>query len=206
MTELLQFAFAGVSIVPTLLLLFTLIYWIIVILGVIDVDSLDIDLDLDMDLDADIEIGGLATVLSFFNIGHMPLMIFVTFFSLPFWMLTLLTLDFLHIDSVLLGLLVLFPAAFVCLFIAKFLTIPIAKFYRKVRMETEAIKHIVGQLCVAKLPIGDRKTSQAEIKVNGTSVLINVRTRGGQQVAKGQQALVIELNEEDQIYFVEPYQ
>ena len=209
MLELLEFAFQGINLFPTILLIFVILYWLIVILGVIDIDSIDFDLDgdldVDADLDGDIELGGLSSVLSFFNIGQMPLMIFVTFFTLPFWAITLLANDFFGTSSSVLGFLLLFGGILVSLFVAKFLTTPIAKFYMKVRENTEAIKDIVGQICTAKLPVGSDKSSQAEIKINGTSVLINARTQDGNTVAKGETALVISFQEDQNFYYIEPY-
>ncbi len=207
MLELLDFSITGINVIPTVLMIFVIIYWLIVILGVIDVDTVDVDLDLDVDADMDVEveIGGLASVLSFFNIGHMPLMIFITFFSLPLWVSTILVNDFFGIQSLLPGLITFVPLFIGSLFVAKFLTIPIAKFYRKIRQDTEAVKYIVGQLCIAKLPISDSSLSQAEIKVNGTSVLINAKTRNGLTIAKGEKGLVIEQNEVEKFYYVEPY-
>jgi hypothetical protein len=202
MTELLAFAFSGVNIIPTILLIFTILYWSIVIIGVIDIDALDFDVD----LDGDVELDGLATVLSFFNLGHMPLMVFITFFTIPLWMVTLITNDLLGVTSIATGLLIFIPAILLCLFIAKFLTIPVAKFYRKIRTETEAIKDIVGRICTAKLPISHNRKGQAEIKINGTSILINAKTREGYTVPKNETALIIEFQKDQNFYFVEPYQ
>jgi hypothetical protein len=206
MTELLAFAFSGVNIIPTILLIFTVIYWIIVIVGVIDVDALDVDFEMDVDLDADVELEGMVSVLSFFNIGHMPLMVFITFFSLPLWMVTLIANDLLGISSLLPGLLVFIPAVLICLFVAKFLTIPVAKFYRKIRTETEAVKNLVGRVCTAKLPISYDRKGQAEIKINGTSILISAKTREGYSVEKNETALIIDFQKDQKFYYVEPYQ
>ncbi len=209
MLELFEFAFQGINIVPTILLIFVIFYWIIVIIGAIDIDSLDFDMDSDVDVDADVdgevELEGLSSVLAFFNIGQMPLMIFVTFFTIPLWAITLLANDFLGISSFVLGLILLLVGIFVSLFIAKFLTIPIAKFYMKVRENTEAVKHIVGQICTAKLPITSGQKGQAEIKVKGTSVLISAKTKEGVEIKKGETALVIDFNETENFYYVEPY-
>ena len=134
MKELLEFSFSGINIIPTVLLIFVFIYWLIVIMGVIDIDTLDFDLDMDadVDVDGDFEVDGLSSVLAFFNIGQMPLMIFVTFFTIPLWTCTLLVNDFIGHNSILIGALILFGVGFGCLFVAKFLTIPIAKLYKKV--------------------------------------------------------------------------
>ncbi|MEQ8241127.1 MAG: DUF1449 family protein [Cyclobacteriaceae bacterium] len=200
MTELLAFAISGVNVIPTILLIFTVLYWLIVVVGVIDIDALDLDFDMDGDLN------GLTSVLSFFNIGHMPLMIFVTFFTIPLWAITLISNDLLGISSFIAGSLIFILAAVLSLFIAKFFTIPIAKFYRKISKETEAIKNLIGRVCTAKLPISHDRKGQAEIKINGTSILITAKTREGYLVQKNATALIIEFQKDQNFYFVEPYQ
>jgi len=200
MTELLAFAISGVNVIPTILLMFTVLYWLIVVVGVIDIDALDLDLDMDGDLN------GLTSVLSFFNIGHMPLMVFVTFFTIPLWMITLMSNDLFGISTFIVGMLIFIPAIFVSLFVAKFFTIPVAKFYRKISKETEAIKNLIGRVCTAKLPISHDRKGQAEIKINGTSILITAKTREGHTVQKNTTALIIEFQKDQNFYFVEPYQ
>lgn len=203
MSELLEFAFSGINLIPTALLIFVVIYWCIAIFGLIDMEALDIDLDVDMD--TDVEIGGFASLLSFFNIGHMPLMIFVTFFTIPLWMITLLVNDYLGFYSWYSQVFVFIPAIIGCLFIAKLLTTPIAKFYRKVRQNTEAIENIIGQVCTAKLKITSDKISQAEINVEGTSVLVSVKTRDKEYIDKGDTGLIVEQSPDLSYYLVEPY-
>lgn len=205
MSELLEFAFSGANLIPTVLLIFVIIYWGIVIVGVIDIDSIDIDLDVDLDADVDVEIGGLASVLSFFNIGHMPLMVFITFFSLPLWTLTLIINDLLGFHSFLLQLMIFLPVAFGSLFIAKILTIPIARFYRRVKQNTEAVENLVGRVCTAKLRITSSRKGQVEIKSNGTSVLISALTRADDVVEKGDTALIIDQATDSNHYYIEPY-
>ncbi len=207
MKELLEFSIVGINIIPTGLLIFVFLYWIVAMVGVIDAEALDIDLDLDVDADVDADVGiGGASVLSFFNIGDMPLMIFVSFFTFPLWAITLIVNDFLGISSFLVGLPVFLGAFVVSLFVAKFLTIPIAKMFRNAKQNTEALDNIVGQVCVAKLPISHDQSGQAEIKVEGTAVLINARTnKDGTIIPKGGKALVIDFDQAGKFYFVEPY-
>ena len=200
MSELLPFAFSGINLIPTVLLMFTVAYWLIVILGVVDLDSIDVDID------GGVELDGLASVLSFFNIGQMPLMIFITFFSIPLWMVTLLATDLFGFNAILPNILIFVLTSVLCLFIAKFLTTPIAKLYLKIRRETEAIENIIGQVCTAKLPITSGKKGQAELKVNGTSILIYAKTREGLRIDKNESALIIDFVKDQNYYYVEPYQ
>ena len=48
MSELINNAFTGVNIIPTVLLMLVLIYWLTVILGIIDIDFFDFDIDFDI--------------------------------------------------------------------------------------------------------------------------------------------------------------
>ena len=56
MKEIIEAAFSPVNIIPTILLLFVLFYWIIVIVGVINMDFLDVDVDMDADIDLDVDV------------------------------------------------------------------------------------------------------------------------------------------------------
>ena len=55
MGEVLQEALMPANLVFTVMLGIVIIYWIMVILGALDVDFLDIDFDSDVDVDADVD-------------------------------------------------------------------------------------------------------------------------------------------------------
>ena len=55
MIELISIAFSPLNIVFTVLLILIVLYWITVILGVLDVDLFDIDFDTDVDVDAEVD-------------------------------------------------------------------------------------------------------------------------------------------------------
>lgn len=207
MQEFLDLSFSGVNLIPTILLIFVMVYWIIVILGAIDVDTLDIDIEteIELDTDGDVEVSGegLSSVLSFFNIGHMPLMIFLSFLAFPMWVLSLWSTDFIGIDNVLINSGLLLVSFIASLFIAKFLTTPIAKFYMKLRLQDEAINPI-GKRCKVLLTVKSDSLGQAEIKANGTSILISAITRDGLEIKKGESALVIDHIKDGNHYLIEP--
>ena len=80
MNEALAYSFQSINVFPTILLLITVLYWVAVILGALDVGFLDFDLDPDFETDVNVEIdvgtevggepgGGFAeSFLSFFNL------------------------------------------------------------------------------------------------------------------------------------------
>ena len=103
MIDLIQTAFSPVNAVVTVLLILNVIYWITVILGVLDVDFLDIDLpdsglEIDSDIEVDVDAAGeidmnlgegsiLRSVLHFFYIGEVPIMLLASILILSMWML-----------------------------------------------------------------------------------------------------------------------
>lgn len=51
MKELYDFTFSSINIIPTLFLIIVVMYWITVLIGVLDFNSLDFDVDAHTDID-----------------------------------------------------------------------------------------------------------------------------------------------------------
>jgi hypothetical protein len=91
MTELLQAAVLPPNLVATGLLVFVLLYWLTVIVGLLDFKTVDFHVGSHVELHA----GGthlpsgdsdwLNGALAFFNLGRIPLMVFLSFVALPLW-------------------------------------------------------------------------------------------------------------------------
>ena len=146
MIEIIDFALSPANVIITGLLILMTVYWLIVLIGFVDLDMFDLDVDVDADADVDVDsdldgeglhVGWLNHVLYFFNLGQVPLMIFLTFLILPAWTITMIVNSELGISSMLPGLLVLAGALFVSLFIAKFCTMPFVKLFGKMDAEEE---------------------------------------------------------------------
>ena len=97
MNEFLQFCFSWPTVVPSVLMCVVLVYWLLTILGAVDFGLFDIDLDIDTDVDTDVGIfdWGMAG-LRWFNLGDVPLMIWLSAFAFPAWIAALI----LHRDLV----------------------------------------------------------------------------------------------------------
>ncbi|MEL6561399.1 MAG: hypothetical protein AAFQ94_24640 [Bacteroidota bacterium] len=216
MQELFDHSFSMINIVPTFLLFFSLLYWVIVMLGAIDLDFFDVDVDLDIDADIDVDvdmdapdnvsIGWLNSVLVFFNLGQIPLMIFITFLALPMWFIGVVGNYYLGITNIGLSLLLLIPNFIVSLFIAKFATMPFVKLFTKLKKEETSMTSLTGSVCKVILVATDEHVGQAEVKQDGSSFLINTKSPNGQKINKGETALIIDYNEENKIFLIEPYQ
>ena len=81
MGELLKECCLAVNLPVTVMLVTVLGYWLMVIVGVLGLDALELDLDVDGDLDADLDGGGwLGSALEFLYLGDVPVVIVGSFF------------------------------------------------------------------------------------------------------------------------------
>jgi len=209
MKELFTAAVSAPNLIPTLLLIFVLIYWLIVLIGAIDVDTLDVEVDLDSDVDLDTSVdssasaGGFSEVLAFFNLKELPLMVFLTFWILPVWVISVLTNYYLNNSSFFVGLLLLLPALIVGLFIAKVLTAPLAKVFAG--LSQEANETVIGKICTLTSQATSLRVGQARIETSGAPILLNVKTYEGVTLDRGDTGMVIEQQPGHNIYLIEPF-
>ncbi len=205
MEELLQASFAGANLLASGLLIFVLLYWGSVLLGVLDLQSFDLNLEAEVDIDAAADVAWLNAALAFLNLGKVPLMFFLTFFALPYWVLSVGLNHTLGSASNLLGYLLIIPLALVSLFVSKFLTWPFVKLFAAMEKEGESTQQLIGQTCTILLPANNTQIGQASVKTKGSPVLLNVRTSQDAVVQKGQTAVVIDYLPETNLYLIEPY-
>ena len=222
MEEVFQAAFSSANFIPTVLLCIVVIYWLFVILGALDMGFLDFDLDADYESDFEIELdvnaeteveassesGGaswLMTFLSWFNLGRVPFMVFVTAVTIPTWFISINVNHAFAIQTWWISLLLFIPILFVSMFIGKILTIPLVKLFDKLDSDGQESIDPVGKKCKLILSATPDKMGQAEIKVEGTTNLINVKTREGVTLSKGASALVIEKSDSGNFYFIVEY-
>lgn len=210
MKELLELSFQGANAIPSFLLIFVLIYWVVVMFGAVDMDFFDIDVDVDVDgpgvdADADISVGWLNSVLIFFNLPHIPLMIFVSFMALPMWLISVQLNDLIGNTNLLLGIVFLIPNLLVSLFVAKFLTMPFVKLFSKMNAEGETTTTMIGKICHVILTLNSDSVGQVEVNVDGSNYRINAKTTEDKVMKKGEEGLVIEYHEDGKYYVVEPY-
>ncbi|TXK47939.1 DUF1449 family protein [Pontibacter qinzhouensis] len=208
MSELLEAAFSTVNIIPTALLVFVMLYWLAVIAGIADLDMLDLELEKDFATasDAVSSVSWFNSALAFFNLGRIPLMLFLTFLALPLWVFSILGNHYLQNSSALLGLLLLVPAFFLSLIVSKVLTTPFIKLFDTLEKEHASTATLTGQVCHVIIAANANELGQATIKSKDGLLLLNVKTSEGQAVHKGDTAIILEYDETNKHYLIEPYQ
>lgn len=200
MRELMENAFTGVNIIPTLLLCLILLYWITVIIGIIDLDFFDFDID----LDAGNSMEGFQAILAFFNIKEIPIMIVISILSLFFWILSMLIYLLPITPGGLVNGILLIPTLAISLFMTKLVTWPLKGLFKNIYKEIPVEEEeVIGQLVTVSCDIKDGRLGQGEIKRDGASILINVKSEFDKDIfEKYEEAYVTKKDEDKNIYYI----
>ncbi|QNE39829.1 DUF1449 family protein [Hymenobacter sp. NBH84] len=218
MTELLQAAVSPPNLVPTGLLVFVLLYWLTVVVGLVHIDALDVDVatDADVDLDAhtglhlhhgEVGVDWLNNALVFFNLGRVPLMVFLSFVALPLWAGSILLNYYTQNTFWLLGIVFLLPLLVGSLFLAKVLTMPFVKLFAALEKDHDADGQPLGKICTVLLSTTHERMGQAAVpQTSGAPLVLNVRAASVTELRKGDSALVIDFDAQRRCYLIEPYE
>lgn len=215
MDQFLEAAFQPLNVPYTILMVVVLIYWLSVIIGVLDFSFLDFDVDADVDIDidadADIDVdgdagaGGMSTFLHFFHFGAVPFMIVFTFLVIFMWFGSILTNYYLANDSwyIALGLFPIFLV--VGLFLTKFATVPFVKLFAA--MDNQNDIEVVGKVCTLMESVDSQHISHAKVtSQDGMVQMVNVRTtHETTSLPTGSKALIVSYDEDKKCYIVESF-
>lgn len=217
MGQLITTAFAPVNLFLTIFLLLVLVYWITVVLGALDMNSIDVDIDTDIHVDANVDVdahtdihhdgGGLLIgILRFFNLGQVPFMVVFSVFILCMWSISVYVNSpnsFVN-PSMSAGwaLALLVPNALVSLFLTKFITMPLVPLFKALDSSKQALP-ICGQIATLTTPATQDTLGQAKLNINGSIVTLSVRTLDDKPIEKGTSVIIIEENKAERTYIVQ---
>ncbi|MCB2377262.1 DUF1449 family protein [Hymenobacter sp. BT635] len=207
MTELLQAAVSPPNLLATGILIFVLLYWLTVIIGLLDFKTLDLHLHdaHDVPHDADFSVSWLNNALAFFNLGRVPLMVFLSFVALPLWVGSILVNYYTHNTSWLLGVGFCLPLFIGSLLVAKVLTTPFVHLFATFEKDQAGSSNPIGKVCTVLLPASQSHLGQAMVRTNGDTLMLNVKAASATELRKGDTALVIDYHAPSRCYLIEPY-
>ncbi len=207
MSEFLEFlhsCFSGATLPASLLLLLLSVYWSLAILAGMDLQILDFDLDLDGHPDLQEVVGVGVVLLRFLHLGRVPLVIWLSVFSLLWWAVSVAFDRWL--DDPLLreswwvaGQYALRNAA-LALVGTKVLTYPLrGKFDVSPPHPAE---QMLGKTCRVVSSVVNEQFGQAEYATEGAPLRLHVRTQDGPPLSQGDAATIVGFDPAKQIYFV----
>ena len=221
MLELLQETVKLHNLPFTILLLVVVFYWVIAMIGLVDLDAggldadvdvdVDLDLDIDADLDSDIDLSEAASgltangLLRFVGLGDAPLILILSLFSLFLWATNCLTNHYFNpAGSIKLALLLLLPVVIVAAILARLSLKPFAPLMRYIRSD-EPVAQIVGDVGVVVSASLNEEFGRIEVKFDGRPLLLNaVLSEGRDPLTKGDKILVVSQLDNTSTYVVRP--
>lgn len=187
----------------TVILGVVLLYWLIVLLGLVDIDLFDGDLDIvEMDLDSDIDGSSLTGVASFllaFGLTGVPISVVISLIALIAWFLCGVASQYIlpWVPTVFLQLIVgsvfLVSAFFIALPITAHAIRPMKKIF-----VTHNARHnadILGRECRITTLTVSEKFGQAYVETGGAGLTIAVRAKSPNELKKNAMAKIVGYSE-----------
>jgi hypothetical protein len=179
------------AVVFSFLLAAVLIYWLLVLLGTLDIEIGDLDVG-----------DGL-------GLGGVPVTVTASVLVVVSWFVTLAggvvtaALDLGSFMTVLLGIGVLVVAVLAGLFAARLVAAPLRKLYAP---GGEASRNdFVGRECVIRTGRVTGEFGQAEVSaLDGSTAIVQVRQSGEHQLAYGNRALIFDYDIDGEFFWVAP--
>lgn len=221
MLELFYESIELVNLPYTILLGLMLFYWILYIVGAIGSDVLEFagldldadadvdvggDLDADVDGDVDLDHGGhggpLGSVLQFFHVGEVPVTLIVSVLILSMWCISVLANYALGNSSGLVAMLLFFPILLGGLVVTKTVLTPFAPLLKKIFDQSGDKVELIGRRCTVCSSEATSTYGQCEVTTKGSPLLLNVQTREGLRLARGEEAVIFDYDKANNVYLI----
>jgi len=204
--ELFESSLQFPTVIFTIALGIALVYWLFVLVGALDLDLLggghvdmDMDMSVDHDVGHDVDADG---VWGSLGLGTVPLTISISMILLVAWVASLMG-DYYVVHDSGVGKAILIPIVLLVAVIgAAILVRPLRPVFAIKEGKTHA--EYIGHLCTITTNTVDETFGFANIEDGGSLVQISVRCDQPGKLARGDKALIIELDPERRIFVVEP--
>ncbi len=196
------------TVIYTVLLIICALYWVIAVLGLVDLEVLDIDMDGDIDAADSIEAQtGIAGVLFKLGLNGVPLTIVLTIIAIVGWILCYYSIyfgaalipDFWPIELAY-ELVILVVVTFATVMLTAQIIKPIRSLFSK--LEADETKHILGQVVIVRSGVVNKYRGEALMNDGGAGLLLQIRATGDDEFVKGDEVVVIEQNKERNLFRV----
>lgn len=200
---------SAANLVPTILVGLVLLYWIMIIVGFIGMDAIDLDVDADVGLDGDMdfEVGGpgvFASMTHFLHMQDVPVVIVGSFFIIFWWIITVSVNHVINPDQgVLVSVAILLPCLVTSLLLTKLAVMPFAKGLKNYDEFEDARTRLIGSITTVTTSEVTSQSGQVELATDGPEITMNARTLAGVKLNKGDCAKIIAYDQNTDIYTVE---
>lgn len=199
MDEFIRICFEWPTLPASILLVICLLYWLSVILGLMDIDLFDFDLDFDVSTEGPsfLDFGFIG--LKFLNLGEVPVMLWLSGFSISMWMLSINFDSKIAVTSFLDYLPIAARNIGISLVIVKLLTQPLRGMF-KYKPPNE-VATLLGKTCRVTSSSVTHRFGQAELEAEGAPLKLHIRSED-KTIQKGDLVQLTDFNTEQQVFYV----
>lgn len=205
MFELLKASISQHQILLTIILGMVVCYWLMVILGLLDMET-DVADAGDIDLHSGHGAGGIwMSTGRFLGFAKVPLVVWLSFMSLFMWFFSLVLNEYWNPDAAASRAVLLLVPNFVASgIVTKIVTIPIARLFAAMADADKEGEEILGRTGVVISMEVDETYGQIEIAGAGAPLLINVRCQpGAAALKKGTAVRITAAGPDEKFYYIE---
>jgi hypothetical protein len=146
--------------------------------------------------------GAVKAALQFMNFGNVPAMIVVSVFALSLWTFSMIGNHYFNQGALQRAALLLVPNLIVTVLITKVATTPLKHLFTALNREYEEHQPVVGRTCTIITSEVTERFGQAQVETSGAPIIINVRSFDNAIFSKGEMALIIKEDKENQLFTV----
>ena len=191
------------TVIYTTLLLIVMLFWLLTVVGLFDMDILDVDIDFDTS-----EIGGALGVLVTLGLTGVPFTLVLSILILYSWTLCSIITSLsgiIYFDSniltFLLNTLILLIAGAISIPLTAKTINPLRPLFRSVNQgPTQGT--LMGKKARVRTTKIDNTSGQIECLRDGASLILNARSDGEHQYMYGETVIIIDFLEIDNVYIV----
>lgn len=196
------------TVIYTVLLALCALYWIVAVLGLVDIELLDIDMDGDIDATDSIEAQtGIAGLIYKLGLNGVPLTLVVSIIAIVGWLVCFYAVyfgssfipEFWPIE-IAIELAILIAGTYVTILLTAQIIKPIRSLFKK--LDTDETKHIVGQVVVVRSGVVNKDRGEAIMNDGGAGLILQIRATGEEEFRKDDEVVVIEQNKEKNLFRV----
>lgn len=191
------------TVVFTVFLGVLLVYWLLAIIGLADLDFLD----LGVDIDTDTSLEGLAGLMVTLGLSGVPSTVVLTCLGMTAWLVSYFLVHFLffwppeHWFNIPAGLLVLVVSAAASIPVTARIARGLRPVFRKAYAQVPQ-KALLGGTCRIRSLHADQHRGEAVAMLDGAELVIKVRSHGDAVFLKGDVVRVAEHDKDRNIYTV----
>lgn len=196
----------------------------------IDVDA-DVDVDIDADVNSGIEGGNIdfhdvsntevnpedivgkrkkplkwwQILLIYFNFVGLPFMFTFTCWIFIWWIMTTLSTTLTHSYNNTFGFILMLGGFFPSLLVTKVFTTPFKSFFKNLNQDGDAPTELIGRKGISLSNISNDKLGSAEIKADGKTLTIYIKSLNGKEIKYHSSILIIKKSNDGSFYYAQKY-